>query len=683
MGKGGGDCDTRESMNLAGAAPGAAPVLDHSGEDADAIRRLHELASEIARHKELYYNQDAAEITDAEFDALEMEFNELKARHPQENLDGSAEAVGAPVASLFDPVAHTSPMLSLDKVHSEEDMKKWLAKRPDETFACWPKFDGVSLSLTYENGKLTQAATRGDGTVGENVTDNVTQIIGVYETLDRNIDCEIRGEVVMHTSDLAAYNERHADKPLSNARNAASGTLRAKDRSKVADRPLHFYAYDLIMKNPENKLADDLNTLGFKPVRYAETDGDGVVKYLQETGEARMGLDYEIDGVVVKIADREKYEQAGYNSHHPRGAMAFKLAAEIAETTLLAVRWEVGVGGNMTPVAHVAPVVVAGAKVARATLHNPTELKKKDVRIGDRILIKRAGDVIPFVIGPVDAKARDGSEQEVEIPNNCVSCGSKLQLVGKSKILNCSNNDCPAQKARRLEHFVGRSGADIDALGKKNLAKLTEAGLVKSISDIYALDKSKLLELDRMGDKSAERLMESIEASKDMGMRKAIIAMGIPHAKEGTAKRLCKAGYQSVEEVAAVSSEELAKIDDVGPVVAQSVHEHLNRPDTQQELALLRQRGVNLDCKEEDKPQEIAADAPLIGKRIVLTGALSVSRDAFKKTLEAAGAECGSSISSKTDFLVAGEKAGSKIAKAEKAGVKVLTEQEARAMIAQ
>ena len=647
-----------------------------------------ELQATLRRHKELYYNEQP-EISDAEYDALEEQLRALVEANPSIADEITVlDQVGAAASNLFSDVRHAAPMLSLDKVHDDPALAKFLAKFEDARFALWPKFDGASLSVRYENGKLVQAATRGDGRVGDDITANVAEIKNLPSKLDSAIDCEVRGEVVMLKSDFATYNAAHPEKPLVNTRNAAAGTLRAKTRSKVADRPLTFYPFDLVgSEATEGKtLADELTGLGFHVEGYTEVSSvDEVNNYVAELESKRDSLDYDVDGVVIKLADRAAYEAAGSTSHHPRGAVARKLAAEIGETELLEVIWQVGKSGINAPVADINPVFVAGTTIRRASLHNLAMIAERDIRIGDRIQIKRAGDVIPHVIGPVDTSKRSGSETSIERPTSCASCAGPLVEEGESRILRCENvQGCPAQLLRRLIHWAGRSAADIDAVGEKWIAKLVEAGLLSKPSDFYALDSEQLIAAfdgDGMGKRLAEKMVASIETSKSVGLRRTIIGWSIPFASEGTAVRLCRAGYESIEQVAAATVAELEQIEDVGPVVAESLNTFLNLPATQAEITALRAKGVSLDVAAEDVPVEVAADAAFTDKKVVITGTLSVGRNDFKKVLEAAGAKVSSSISKNTDYLVAGESAGSKLTKAEDLGVAVLTEAEARAMI--
>lgn len=658
---------------------------DLSLENAEA--RASELRGEIRRHSELYYNDDP-EISDAEFDALEAELRELQRFHP-EIADGSLEKVGAGASGLFDDVRHSQPMLSLAKAHTPEQLAAFIDRYPGQKMALWPKFDGVSLSLLYEKGRLVRAATRGDGTVGEDITANVVgEVAQIPDALPDPIDCEVRGEVVMLKSDFQAYNAAQVDesKKLVNPRNAVSGTLRAKTREKVRDRKATFMAFDVVGFKAEagRTLAEELTALGFTVDGYKEADdADEVTAYIAELEENRAALDYEVDGVVVKLADRAAYEAQGNTSHHPRAALAYKLAAEVQETALEDVTWQVGKSGAIAPVAEVAPVFVAGTTIRRASLHNITLIDERDIRIGDRILIKRAGDVIPHVDGPAEVSGRTGEEVVIAPPTECPSCGGPVVEIGESRILQCENvQGCPAQQLRRLVHWGSRAAADIDAIGEKWIEKMVEAGLLSKPSDFYTLTAGQLMDTfegQRMGERLAERMIASIEASKGIGLRRTIIGFAIPMAGGGTAKRLCRHGFKSVEQVAAADSSQLELVEDVGPAGASSMVQFFSLSETQKLIQELRENGVNLDVLVEDLPVEVAADAAFVGKTVCITGTLSVPRSEFRKTLEAAGAKVTGSVSKTTDILVAGEKAGSKIEKAEKLGVEVLTEDEARA----
>lgn len=647
--------------------------------------RAGALRAELDHHRDRYYNGEA-EISDAEFDALEQELAALVAANPE--LDGAGlDTVGAPASGLFGEARHARPMLSLAKAHTPEELEAFLDRYPDKQMLCMPKFDGVSLSLSYAAGELVRAATRGDGTVGEEITANVRELVDqLPQTLPEPLDCEVRGEVVMLKSVFAAYNAAHPDAPLVNPRNATSGTLRAKTLDKVRERRLAFFAFDLVadahVGSGGGSLAAELEALGFIAAgQRVVDDAAAVLDYVAATESGRDSLDYEIDGVVVKLADRDEYEAQGATSHHPRGAIAYKLAAEIGETTLESVIWQVGKSGQIGIVGEITPLFLAGTTISRVSLHNLAIIAERDIRVGDRIKIKRAGDVIPHVIGPVDPDNRSGSEVEIAAPSGCPSCGGRLVEIGDSRILQCDNvGGCPAQKQRRLIHWASRAAADIDAIGEEWIAKLIDAGLLDHPSDFYRLDAATLTTTfkgQRMGVRLAERMIASIEASKSVGMRRALIGWAIPLASEGTAKRLCWAGYGSVEAVAAASEDDLCAIDDIGPKVAASLTSFFAAAATTSEIAALRSLGVSLDVRAEDLPVTAAATA-IAGKTVVLTGTLSVPRSEFKKLLEAAGAKVSGSVSQKTDYVVCGESAGSKRTKAEKLGVAILDEDAAR-----
>jgi DNA ligase (NAD+) len=646
------------------------------------ILRLEEL---LGHHKDLYYNK-TPEISDAEYDALEEELRNLREQNKdvanQVAPNSALDQVGArPVAGS--EVKHNTPMLSLDKVHTEADLRDWIAKHPNEEFAVWPKFDGVSLSLTYKDGRLIQAASRGDGQIGEDVTESAKRIIGVHLNLKQKIDCEIRGEVVMLHSSFDEYNKNYPNSPLANPRNAVSGTLRLKDGTteQARARKLHFYPFDLIIngENPKGQLNQELEKIGYSPEGYFQSsDIDEIIKTINGLETNRDSLNYEIDGAVIKIADADLYRSLGATSKHPRGAMAMKLAAEIGETTIEEVEWAVGKSGNVTPRAKIKSLYLAGTNINYATLHNLEDIERKGIRVGQRVQIKRAGDVIPFIIGPVGGSEKTG--QEISAPKQCPSCSTNLVEVGDAKILHCPNKThCPAQASKRLEHWVSRTGADIEGLSAKTLQKLEDSGLVQHPSDIYALRASDISGLEGMGMKSAENIIASIEKKKDLGLRKALIAFAIPGASEGTAKRLCLAGYKNPEEIAAATPDKLAQVEDIGPIVAESVHQFFQTPEIQQEIKKLRGSGVNLDVKKEDQASK--KSGPLAGKSVCLTGTLSVSRSEMKKKLEAAGAKPTGSISKNTDFLLAGDSSGSKLDKAKSLGVRVVSESEINQMI--
>lgn len=659
-----------------------------------ASDRIDQLAQDLRHHKRLYYLGEPA-ITDPEYDALEDEFRALLDEHPELTpADNPLEEVGAELAGeLYADARHEVPMLSLEKATNDAELDAFLERFRGHTFALWPKFDGLSVSVLYRGGRLARAATRGNGEVGQDVTVNVRggEVHGMPEVLPERVDCEVRGEVVMLRSDWRAYNAAHEDKPLANARSAAAGTLLAKDRAKVADRPVTFYAFDLIRLDDgraEGKLADELSGLGFIVEGYAESDDPAAVRaYIKRILDSRREVDYELDGVVIKLLDRAAYEAAGQTSHHPKGAIAFKLPPEVAVTRLLEVDWTPGKTGQLTPRGRVERVFVSGTHIEHVTLHNLAVIAARDIRVGDRVYILRRGDVIPFVSGVVNPAERDGGERVIEPPAACPSCGGPLAIVGASRVVMCENSQgCPAQRLRRLIHWCSRAGADVEGLSEARLEQLVGASLVSKPSDIYRLDHETLMpdgkaRFDGWGERSVRNLLAAIEKSKAVGLRRAIVGWSIPLTSEGTAKRICRHGYASIEQVQAATVEELCEVEDIGPVVAQALREFLDQPATREEIVTLRELGVSLDVREEDRPLQPRPGSPLAGKTVVITGTLSVERKEFQALLEAAGAKASGSVSAKTDYVIAGESAGTKLTKAQSLGVAVLTEDQARDLL--
>lgn len=643
--------------------------------------RIQELADQIIVLRDAYY-RGSPQVADAEYDAIEDELRGLVEANPDLAPDPNPlEQVGAP-AVLHAPIRHSRPMLSLEKATKPEQVVAFFDRFPGQPVVVMPKLDGLSLALVYENGRLARAVTRGDGTTGDDVTPLVRALAdGVPDRVDAPGRVEVRGEAVMLRSTFAAYNAAHPDKPLINPRNAAAGTLRAKDPATVAERRLRFFSFDLDT-DPESAETDldlALRTLGFTvaDMRHC-ADADAAQAVIGEIEQQRNDLDYDLDGAVLRLANRDAYAAAGTRSSSPRGALAFKFAAEEKTTVLADVVWDVGKTGKIAPVAHLEPVFVGGTTVTRATLANQEVIRARGIRIGDTVLVRRAGDVIPFVAGVLDASKRTGAEREIVPPTGCPSCAQPLTEQGNSRELFCTNVACPAQTVRRLIHWASRAAADIDAIGGVWIERLAEAGILEHPSDFYQLTKERLLEFDRIGEVSATRMIESIDASRQVGLRRALIGLAIPMASEGTAARLCRAGFGSLEEVADAGEERLVAVEDIGQKVAASLIAHLAR--LRPELRRLRERGVSLDVREEDLPLVVASDAPLAGKSVVITGAISdprsgekVARPTFQRLCEKAGATTTSSVSASTDLLITGADVGaSKIAKAEKLGVEVI-----------
>jgi DNA ligase (NAD+) len=649
--------------------------------------RIDELAGRLTELRDAYYRGEPL-VADAEYDQLEDELRALVAEHPDLTPDPNPlEQVGAP-SVLHAPVRHSRPMLSLEKATRPEQVEAFFDRFPGQPVIVMPKLDGLSLALVYEGGRLARAVTRGDGTTGDDVTMLVRALAdGVPDHIDDPnppARVEVRGEAVMLRSTFAAYNKAHPDKPLINPRNAAAGTVRAKDPATVAGRELRFFAFDLdTEEGAAADLEEGLKTLGFDAADMRHTETAAAAQEVIEAIEAeRNDLDYDLDGAVLRLADRNAYAAAGTRASSPRGALAFKFAAEEKTTVLADVIWDVGKIGKVAPVAVLEPVFVGGTTVTRATLANQEVIRARDVRIGDTVLVRRAGDVIPFVAGVLDAAKRTGAEREVEPPSECPSCGQPLTEQGNSRELYCTNVACPAQTVRRLIHWASRAAADIDAIGPVWIERLNEAGELERPSDFYALTRERLLEFERIADVSADRMIESIDRSRGVGLRRALIGLSIPMASEGTAAKICRAGFERLEDVAEAGEEALQQVEDIGPKVAASLHEHLGR--AREEIARLRERGVNLDVLEEDLPPKVAADAPLAGKTVVITGTLAdprsgekVPRPAFERLAERAGATTASAVSASTDMLITGANVGAtKTAKAEKLGVEVVDQDE-------
>jgi len=651
----------------------------------DVGERIQELADQIVVLRDAYYRGSPV-VADAEYDVVEDELRTLIDANPDLAPNPNPlERVGAP-AVLHAPIRHSRPMLSLEKATRPEQVEAFFARFPRQSVVVMPKLDGLSLALVYENGQLARAITRGDGTTGDDVTPLVRALAdGVPDRLDVLGRIEVRGEAVMLRSTFAAYNAAHPDKPLINPRNAAAGTLRAKDPATVAERRLQFLAFDLL-SDPDNTDADldrALQTLGFTVADMRHCDDAAAAQAVITTIEQqRNDLDYDLDGAVLRLADRDAFAAAGTRSSSPRGALAFKFAAEEKTTVLADVVWDVGKTGKIAPVAWLEPVFVGGTTVTRATLANQEVIRARGIKIGDTVLVRRAGDVIPFVAGVLDASKRTGAERDIVPPAVCPSCEQPLTEQGNSRELFCTNVACPAQTVRRLIHWASRAAADIDAIGGVWIERLAEAGILENPSDFYQLTKERLLEFDRIAEISATRMIDSINASRQVGLRRALIGLAIPMASEGTATRMCRAGFGSLEEVADAGFDGLVAVEDIGPKVAASLIEHLAR--LKPELERLRAAGVSLDVREEDLPPVVAAGAPLAGKTVVVTGSISdprsgekVPRPAFQRLCEKAGATIASSVSATTDLLITGADVGAaKLTKAEKLGVTVVDQSE-------
>ncbi len=669
----------------------AAADLDESA----ARERIRALAAEVREHDRRYHLLDDPLISDAEYDRLLRELQNLEAAWPRlATEDSPTRRPGAPPSERFESYRHGAPMLSLANVFDSEELgeflervRKGLGGREPE-YVVEPKLDGVAMNLVYEKGKLVTAATRGDGTTGENVTANARTVRNIPLDLSGKAvpgRLEIRGEVVIGTADFARLNrgrEEEGEAVFANPRNAAAGSLRQLDSEVTASRPLHFFvhSYGLAEPEPWTTHADflaDAASLGFDVHdRIRRVSGlDAIVDYHRKLEADRDGLDVDIDGVVIKVNSLEDRRALGELSRSPRWAVAFKFKPRQATTVVRDIVASVGRLGTLTPVAILEPVRVGGVTVSNASLHNMDEIERKDVRIGDTVVIERAGDVIPYVVGPVFAE-REGREgiRPFVMPEHCPACGSKVVRIEGEAAFRCTDRECPAQFREALRHFASKTAMDIDGLGEKLVAQLIDADLVHSFADLYRLDVEAVAGLERMGAKSAANLLAAIDASRRQRLDRFIFALGIRHVGESAGRVLAKA-FGSIEALARAGEEDLVDLDGIGPQMASSIRLFFEDEANVRLLGELAAAGLA------PEPPEAPTSDRLAGKTFVLTGTLSIPRKRAKEMIQAAGGNVASSLSAKTDFLVAGEAAGSKLRKAEELGVAVLDEENWRALL--
>jgi len=672
--------------------------------DEKTRQRVEFLRSELYRHNYRYFVLDDPEISDAEYDRMMQELISIEQAHPElASPDSPSARVGSPPLEKFETVRHAVPMLSLDKGFSEEellafDKRVHRSLETDENvrYTAEPKLDGVAVELVYENGRLAMASTRGDGEVGEVITPNIKTIAAVPLVLQARADeappglLEVRGEVFITKENFKALNEHRLSEALplfANPRNAAAGSLRQLDSRITARRPLDIFIYG-IGTAPELMAADShgealrrLQLFGFpvNPLTRYQIPLDEVLAYYRHLDERRLSLDYEIDGMVVKV-DRFSWQQRlGTTSRRPRWAIAIKFEALQERTRVLDIQVQVGRTGALTPVAHLEPVNVGGVTVSRASLHNEDEVKKKDVRIGDRVFVQRAGDVIPEVVKVIES-ARQGSEKEFQMPQTCPVCGARA-VRDEEAITRCINVACPAQLKANIKHFASKAAFDIDGLGDKLIDQLVEKGLVRQYADIFHLSHDQLRELERMGDKSAENLIHAIDASREVSLSRLLYAIGIRHVGQHTAGLLA-ARYPDLDALSRAGEGELAAIDGIGPVVAKSIADFFSRSENLASISALQEAGVVIRSEQASSDQQAPGSSALSGKSVVLTGRLeTLSRDQARKQIEAAGGKVTGSVSSKTDYVVAGEAAGSKLDKARELGISVLSESDLKTLL--
>ncbi|WP_440996852.1 NAD-dependent DNA ligase LigA [Arhodomonas sp. SL1] len=670
--------------------------MSETPDNGEAARRAAELRETIAYHNHRYYVLDAPEISDAEYDALLRELQALEHAHPDlVTPDSPTQRVGAPPLEAFEEARHELPMLSLGNVFSEAELLEFDRRVRERAgaavaYVCEPKLDGLSVNLRYEDGVLVGAATRGDGRVGEDITVNVRTIRSVPLRLDSEEApslVEVRGEVVIRKSDferLNARREREGERPFANPRNAAAGSLRQLDSRITARRPLTFFTFGVgactaTLAETHSGVLERLGDWGFRVNEHVQRveDIDGCLAYYRWLLERRDELDYEIDGVVYKVDDLAVRERLGFTARAPRWAAAHKLPAREATTVVEDILPSVGRTGVITPVADLEPVEVGGVTVSRATLHNLDEVRRKDVRIGDTVMVRRAGDVIPEITAVVTERRPEGAEPW-EMPGQCPVCGSEVIRLDDEAAHRCVGGlYCPAQRMGALLHFVSRRAMDIDGLGEKLVTQLVEREMVRTAADLYHLDARRLSGLERMGEKSAANLIAAIDASRETTLARFLYALGISHVGEVTAQTLAE-HFGSLEAIMAADQEALEAVPDVGPVVAQSVAHFFAQPHNREVIEALREAGVHWP-----EPKTAPADeAPLAGKTFVLTGTLEgYTRDEARARVEALGGKVTGSVSGKTDYVVAGADPGSKRDKAEALGVTVLDEAAFRNLI--
>lgn len=652
----------------------------------EMAERVEELRQMLNQYGYEYYVLDRPSVPDSEYDRLMNELIQIETDYPElRTPDSPTQRVGGAPLDAFVKVTHDTPMLSLGNVFSKEELVEWVERIEKDlgytpTFVAELKFDGLAVSLKYENGRLVRGATRGDGTTGEDITQNLKTIRSIPLRLNEDVTLEVRGEAYMPKRSFEQLNderERIGEPLFANPRNAAAGSLRQLDSKIAASRNLAFFAYGLVSQDDlvasHDESLDYLKRLGVAvngDYRICQT-ADELWDYIETYVTKRSDLPYEIDGIVIKVAGYEEQEQLGFTAKSPRWAVAYKFPAEEVVTTIEDVDFSVGRTGKVTPRARFAPVSVAGSTVTYATLHNEDFIKEKDLHIGDRVVIKKAGDVIPAVVSAL-ASERSGEERVIEFPTHCPACGSELIRLEGEADHRCVNPECPAQLLEGLIHFVSRQAMNIDGLGEKVITQLHEAGLVHNVADLYRLDRDDLLGLERMGETSVTNLLSAIEQSKQNSLERVLFALGIRLVGQKAASLIAER-FETMEAIIAATVEELTAIDGIGTKMAESIVLYFEKPEARELVKELSELGVNLSFKGTKRP--MTEGAPLSGKTVVLTGKLhEMTRGEAGKQLELLGASVTGSVSKNTDLLVAGEKAGSKLAKAESLGIEVWDE---------
>ena len=644
-------------------------------------KRMNELVALLNRYATEYYTSDNPSVSDSEYDRLYRELVELETAYPDQVLaESPTHRVGGKVLDGFEKYSHQYPLYSLQDAFSREELEAFDARVRKEvahpTYICELKIDGLSISLTYEKGILVAGATRGDGSIGENITENLKRVKDIPLTLPEELDITVRGECYMPRASFDQVNQarqENGEPEFANPRNAAAGTLRQLDTAVVAKRNLATFLYQEASpstRDSQEKVLKHLEQLGFvvNPKRILAENMDEIWSFIQEVGQERENLPYDIDGVVIKVNDLAGQEELGFTVKAPKWAVAYKFPAEEKEAQLLSVDWTVGRTGVVTPTANLTPVQLAGTTVSRATLHNVDYIAEKDIRKDDTVIVYKAGDIIPAVLRVVESKRI--SEEKLDIPTNCPSCNSDLLHFEDEVALRCINPRCPAQIMEGLIHFASRDAMNITGLGPSIVEKLFAANLVKDVADIYRLQEEDFLLLEGVKEKSASKLYQAIQASKENSAEKLLFGLGIRHVGS-KASQLLLQHFHSIENLAQADPDEVASIESLGGVIAKSLQTYFATEGSKVLLDELKEAGVNLDYK----GQTVVADAALSGLTVVLTGKLErLKRSEAKSKLESLGAKVTGSVSKKTDLVVSGADAGSKLQKAQELGIEVRDE---------
>jgi DNA ligase (NAD+) len=650
------------------------------------VKELHELLNQYSYE---YYVLDKPSVPDAEYDRLMQELIQLEEQYPElKTPDSPSQRVGGEPLDVFEKVTHRTPMLSLGNAFNEQDLRDFdrrvrQAVGDNVSYVCELKIDGLAVSLRYENGVFVQGATRGDGTTGEDITSNLKTIRSLPLRLKQNVSIEVRGEAYMPRKSFEALNAQKmelGEEPFANPRNAAAGSLRQLDPKIAAKRNLDIFVYGIanaaeIGITSHSEALNYLDELGFKtnPERKKCENIDEVINLLDDFLAKRADLPYDIDGVVIKVDSLEQQEKLGATAKSPRWAIAYKFPAEEVVTKLIDIELSVGRTGVVTPTAILEPVRVAGTTVQRASLHNEDLIREKDIKIGDYVVVKKAGDIIPEVVNVLVDK-RTGEEREFSMPTHCPECESKLVRLDEEVALRCINPKCPAQIREGLIHFVSRDAMNIEGLGEKVVAQLFKENLIEDVADLYQLKKEQLIQLERMGEKSATNLINAIEASKENSLERLIFGLGIRHVGAKAAKTLAQ-HFETMENLQNATFEQLVSIHEIGHKMAESIVTYFSKPEVKQLIEELRQYGVNMTYKGPKPVEQADSDSYFAGKTIVLTGKLEqLTRNEAKAEIEARGGKVTGSVSKSTDLVIAGEAAGSKLTKAQELGIEIWDE---------